>query len=344
MDSRRRAGATLAAPGALLDLTQVLRPGFPVFQALEALALERAASGRPITGAGVGVSARDGRIEIAALQPEPDIPLGILQLLPVAVCGPVEAIRVLGEEMEYRFLEKGQISAHSARWLESAFGIAVQHARFMTLTDLNAMFKLQLEHFGLLPLWELIDAGLGRRSTPLEVSGGDGQVFEWRDGVVRTAFQTFDHWAGTGLGRGVESARGQLAGGYAEWTRQLRQYLTTLTAHCIPVRFHLPDVPGEDLEGTWFVQAGGEAPPHSATVTEHSFAELGTVCVTTVRDGRLAHHYPLTASGLNAIHSAIREQGLGGGAVAYPGSIVYDPGRRSLMPDRDEPAARRSDT
>jgi hypothetical protein len=94
------------------------------------------------------------------LQPLPDIPLGLLQLLPVVVNGPPELVEELGQAMEYRFLEEGQVSAHSASWLETAFGISINHARMMTLTDLNAMLRMQLDHFGFLPLWELLDAAL----------------------------------------------------------------------------------------------------------------------------------------------------------------------------------------
>ncbi|MEJ8567111.1 hypothetical protein [Elongatibacter sediminis] len=333
--------AGLAVSGALLDQTQILRPGYPAFQALERILHDRGA-GDP--RARLGAPARDGRIEPAALHPDPEIPPGILQLLPIIVSGRKDEIARLGEEMEHRFLEKGQLSPHTARWLEGAFDIATRHARFMTLTDLNAMFRLQLEHFGFLPLWELIDAALAGREEPLEVRTDGGQAYTWRDGVVTTEYQTFDHWAKTGPGSQVESARGKLAGGYAEWTRQLRQYLTTLSAHAIPVRFVLPGPNPAPVAGTYLTEDSSRPPPpHSATVTEHSFSDLGTVCVTVVRDGRQCNHYPLQASGLNHIHEDIRAEGLEG-AVAYPGSILYDAASRMLIPDRDEPTARSTTT
>jgi hypothetical protein len=324
----------LAAPGALLDQTQVLRPGYPAFRALESVARK---PGAGQAGARLGVAAENGRLTPGELQPLTDLPLGILQLLPVVVCGPGDSAAALGAEMEHRFLDTGQISAHTALWLERAFAIPVKHARFMTLTDLNAMFRLQLEHFGLLPLWELIDAALNDRGQEIEVRTGQGQVFTWREGAVHAEFQTFDYWACSGLGRQIESARGQLAGGYADWTRSTRQYLMTLSAHGIPVELHLPAEAGCRVEGTFFVETGRQPPPsHSAAVTEHSFGELGTVCITTVQQGRQEHHYPLAASGLNDIQSTLRERDLGDGAVAYPGSILYDPNSRTLVPDRDE--------
>jgi hypothetical protein len=245
--------------------------------------------------------------------------------------------------MEHRFFERGQLSAHTARWLESAFGIAARHARFMTLTDLNAMFRLQLEHFGFLPLWQLIDAALSRRDSPLEVHSGQGQAWAWREQSVHTVFQTFDYWARSGPGRQVESARGKLAGEYADWTREWRQYLATLAAHAVPVQLHWPGNPEQVLEGSWCMETPDRPPgAHCAAVTEHSFGELGTVCITTVRDGSQANRYPLTAAGLNDIQRAIRRDGTGDGAIAYPGTLLYDPVTRTLVPDRDDPAPRRS--
>lgn len=321
-------GCRLAAPGALLDQTQILRPGYPAFRALEER-LMRQRSGH------AAVAATDGRIEPEALHPSPEIPLGILQLLPVVISGQADTVEGIGREMEHRFLEQGQVSAHTAQWLDSAFRIASRHARFMTLTDLNAMFRLQLEHFGFLSLWQLIDAALEGRPEPLQVSATDGHVFTWKDGAVNTDFETFDYWASVGLGRRVEGARGKLAGGYADWTRQLRQYLTTLEAHTIPVRLSLARDNGRILEGNHFTERSEHPPPaHSAVITEHSFAELGTVCVTTVRGGAQYHHYPLRPTGLNDIQQAVRNDALGDGVVAYPGSILYDAGLRALIPER----------
>lgn len=330
----------LAAAGSLLDQTQLLRPGYPAFSALERAASDPLQA-RP--GGRTGISARDDRIEPAALHPEPGIPLGVLQLLPVIACGPARIVTELGATMEHRFLEQGQVSAHSARWLESAFRIALRHARYMTLTDLLAMFRLQLEHFGYLPLWMLIDAALSDRNEPLEVRSSLGQVYRWQDRAVSTEFQTLDYWAQSGLGCREESARGQLAGGYADWTRELRQYLATLSAHAIALRFHLPGQPGQPLPGTYFAEAVPKPPPpHSAAVTEHSFSSLGTVCITTVHDGCQSNFYPLAPAGLNDIHRALRAAGTG--TIAYPGTLLYDPASRTLVPDRDEPPARNAPT
>lgn len=323
---------SLVAAGALFDQTQILRPAYPVFAALNS-ALQHGGlnPGAEHRSRLLSIGVDDGRMPLPELQPEEDIPLGILQVLPMVLTGPAAEIEALGQEMEHCFLERGQLSAHSAKWLESAFGIRINHARFMTLTDLRAMFRLQLEHFGFLPLWELIDAALEQSKTTHSAQAGTGPVFSWQDGAVHVEYQSFDFWAQQGSGKALDPYRGKLAGAYADWTRQLRQYLSTLRAHGIKVVIHPAGHPGHVIAGQYFVQQSAQSSQDSdASVTEHSFADLGTVCISHSHDGILEHYYPLLPQGINDIHAAIRKTGLAEGTVAFPGSILYDEKSRCL--------------
>ena len=334
---------SLLAVGAVFDQVQVLRPGFPVLRALEALAADEpraGAEGGRFRAGLVSVGSRNGSLPAADLVPRDDIPLGSMQLLPVVLHGPTARVRELGQAMEYRFLEEGQLSAHSAAWLEQAFDIGIRHARFMTLTDLNAMLRMQLEHFGFLPLWELLDGALHDPDAVLAVAGATGQRFELRGASVYAEFQSFDYWAGHGAGATRSAARQQLASEYADWTRELRQYVTTLAAHGLPVRFHLPGR-SDPLPGSWLQEPAVKAPrPHDAAVTEHSFGDLGTIAVTVVADGRCDHFYPLTAQGLNDIHEHLRNRIPEKHTVAFPGTLLYDERERCLLPDSYRPGPR----
>jgi hypothetical protein len=329
---------SLIAAGALFDQTQVLRPSYPVFNALESASTSnRMDRFEPRL---VSIAEQNGLMPNKDLQPLSDIPLGLLQLLPVVVQGPADLISELGQLMEFRFLEEGQISAHSAAWMESAFSISVNHARFMTLTDLNAMLKLQLEHFGFLPMWELLDAALNVQTGPLAVMSDGGQAYEWKNGVVWTCFQTFDRWSNSGSGANVEAARQGLAAAYGDWTRETRQYLTTLGAHGLDVRFKLPgsDTP---VQGTFLIEPGlSSSIDGDSIITEHSYAELGTIAVTASSEGKINHYYPLNPKGLNDIHAHIRETVPGVHTVAFPGTILYDEKTRCLVPDSGQSKTR----
>lgn len=323
---------SLIAPGAIYDQTQILRPSYPVFRALEASSVaQRAEDFRPGM---VSIAAKDGVMPVDDLQPISDIPLGLLQLLPLVIHGPESEVAELGQSMEYRFMEEGQLSAHSAKWLEAALGVSINHGRFMTLTDLNAMLRMQLEHFGFLPMWELMDAALNDGGTDMSVTAESGTRFEWRDGAVHTRFETFDFWANQGQGQGMAATRLMLAENYGDWTREIRQYLTTLAAHGIELVFHLPDKPDEVLTGSFLVEISASEPAADATtVTEHSYNEMGTIAVSLVKDQRMINYYPLKPLGLNDIHHAIRDQVPHGHTVAYPGTILYNEATRRLAPE-----------
>ena len=324
---------SLIASGALFDQTQLLRPAYPIFKALESASLaERTEKFQPGL---VSIGSENGKMPLEDLQPQEDIPLGLLQLIPLVVHGPDTEVQELGQSMEYRFLEEGQLSAHSVNWMETAFGVSINHARFMTLTDLNALLHLQLDHFGFLPLWELLDAALNKRKEPLEVESKSGISYSWHEGAVHAEFETFDHWAGSGSGSELASLDQVLADGYGDWTREIRQYLTTLNAHGVEMVFHRGDN-SEPLDGNFFVEQSTLIPDRKATtVTEHSFRELGTIAVSLVIEGKLQNYYPLSPTGLNDIHGAIRERVPGGNTVAFPGTILHDTPTRCLKADSD---------
>jgi hypothetical protein len=269
----------------------------------------------------------------ADLQPLDDMPLGPMQILPVVVQGPREHMAGLAEAMEYRFLEQGQLSAHSANWLQSAFDVTLRHAQLMTLTDLNALLRMQLEHHGFLALWELLDAALSAAGEPMAVTTSGGQLWEWRNGAAHTVFETFDHWANEGSGSQLPAARLALAEGYAGWTRELRQYLTTLRAHAVEVQLHLPGQDQAAAETFFRESSDAAAEPDACAVTEHGFADLGTIAITLVRDGRIENLYPLRPRGLNDVHAFLRDLVPGGQTVAFPRTILYDQETRRLKPE-----------
>lgn len=323
---------TLTMAGALFDQTQVLRPGLPVYGALETLQ-QSGNPGSDFQPRLLSIGASKGRMPLEDLQPYDDIPLGLLQILPLVLSGPEEYVDDIALAMEHRFLEQGQLSAHSAKGLESQFQVSVNHARFMTFTDLNALLHLQLEHYGFLPLWELLDAAINRQSSTLEVSTPEGPGFKWQDGAVHSFFESFDWWAQYGEGVDNSAEDQHLQSDYAEWTRTYRRYLTMLSAHGVKVCQHLPGLEDTELTDSFLVEESTVTPkPLVAPVTEHSSDGLGIVAVTVVSGARQMNFYPLQASGLNDLHRFIHEQGYAGD-VAYPGRICYDEGTRQLVAD-----------
>jgi hypothetical protein len=323
---------TLTMAGALFDQTQLLSPGMLVYQALETLQ-GSSNPGDDFQPRLLSIGARKGHMPLDELQPSEHIPLGLLQVLPVLVSCPAEDMLTLANEMEHRFLEQGQLSAHSAKGLESQFGISLNHARFMTITDLNALLRLQLEHYGFLPLWELLDCAIHSPQKVLQVTTAEGLNFEWRDGAVHSFFESFDWWARHGGGADEPTSGQQLQTAYADWTREYRRYLTMLTAHGVKVRQHLPGMDDAVLGDTFLLEESTVQPQQdAATVTEHHADDLGTVAVTVVSGNRQINFYPLLSDGLNDLHRFIRKQGFGGD-VAFSSNIIYDMTTRQLIAD-----------
>jgi hypothetical protein len=323
---------TLSMAGGLYDQTQVLRPNLPVFSALETLQ-QSSNPGSDFHPRLLSVGASEGQMPLPDLQPFEQIPLGLLQILPLLLTGPPELLDVLNNEMEHLFLEHGQLSAHSAKGLETHFQITVNHARFMTITDLTAMLRIQLEHHGFLPLWKLLDAAMTPPRDELVVRTPTGHTFKWKDGAVHSVFESFDWWAKFGGGAEIPSTDRQLQTAYADWTREFRRYLTMLNAHGVRVRQYLPGLEDAELEDSFFLEESTAVPSASAAkVTEHSTNDLGAVAVTVVSGNRQMNFYPLLAHGLNDLHEFIRKQGLSGD-VAFPGIICYDEITRQLSAD-----------
>lgn len=322
----------LSMAGALFDQTQVLRPHLPVYTALETLQ-QSSNPGADFQPRLLSIGVSEGQMPLHELQPFEKIPLGLLQILPLLITGPAQFVSELSAEMEHRFLEQGQVSAHSAKALESQFQISVNHARFMTITDLNALLRMQLEHYGFLPLWELLDAAMTPPSGALVVSARNGLRFKWEAGTVHGFFETFDWWAQYGGGADMPASDQQLQEAYVNWTREYRRYLTMLTAHGVSVSQHLPGLEDAVLTDSFLLEESKKTPEASAApVTAHSADDLGTVAVTVVSGERQMNFYPLKASGLNDIHQFIRDHGYSGD-VAYPGRLCYDEDSRQLIAD-----------
>ena len=320
---------TVTVAASLYDQTQVLRPGFPIFEVLKTYAGNQ---GGPRL---LSVGAADGKMPDPRLQPDSDIPPSVLQLAPILISGEKEIIDELSALMEHLFIERGQLSANTAMWLQQAFDIKLIHGRFMTLLDLTAMLHLQLDSFHFSPMWELLECALFRADQSLAVETPEGNHFHYSNGAVYSPFYSFDEWAAVGAGSTVDSGKHLLGQGYADWTRVQRQYLLTLRSHDLDVKQHLPGQEDQPIAERFMVEVKPGPGPGDISITEHMAGELGTVAITTVRDGKQFNYYPLTPAGLNDIHALLRDTLGSSAALSFPGYICYDEETRSLSHDPD---------
>ncbi len=236
------AGLDLGLAAASFDPVELLRPGWRLHRELSQL-VARAPVGAPDADARAMASARViafGARDDAmppALAPDPAYADGAFRLLPFVLRGDAAAMAEVGERLEQVLLDAGMAGAATALCAQSAFGVAIEHARYLTLHDLAAMMAMQYGHAGLASAWPLVEsallspdavAWLDAPPEPLvRVQGGAAQVALLDESVWRTG-----GWAPTGVD---DPAR--LARGFDRFQMRQRQLAALLEAHGIAVSY-----------------------------------------------------------------------------------------------------------
>ena len=231
----------LAVVAGLFDPAELLRPNFPRHAALETLA-ERApgAAGGRLIAFGAGA---EGLPE--ALAPQPDLAGGPLRVLPFLLRGPAAQVEAVGRAFEERLLDTGMANAGTALATQSAFGLRIEHMRYLTLHDLMAMMAMQYEHAGLGALWPMIEAALFGDDEELWLDAPPEPLVRYADGAARIALIDADAWAlGGFVPPGIDPGRAgaeKMEWLFERFEARQRQIAAVLGAHGVEVTFdHCP--------------------------------------------------------------------------------------------------------
>ena len=151
----------LVTVGAHFDPIELLRPGWPLHRELDELAARAPRDPAAPLDAGrvIAFGAHEQQLP-GALSPSADYVGGPLRLVPFVLSGSAEVIARVGDTFERDLLERGMAGADTALAAQDAFGLAVEHARYLTVHDLAAMMAMQYEHAGLAALWPLLETAL----------------------------------------------------------------------------------------------------------------------------------------------------------------------------------------
>lgn len=226
-----------AFAAALFDPAELLRPGWPVHAALVGIA-EVAPGARG--GRVIAVGAHEGQMPSAALQPDARLEGGLLRLLPFALLGPADQVAAVGRQMEEALLETGMAQAHTALAAQDGFGLALEHARFLSLHDLCALTAAQYQHAGLEAIWRLIEAALLAPESEEWYADEHGVQALFHAGQVRVADFSASAW------NHRDGAEAPDPEAYTRHRRAQRQLLAILGAHGIAVE-QVPVAAGEDV-------------------------------------------------------------------------------------------------
>lgn len=347
------AEAGLVLPAALYDLTELLRPGLPMAEAL--LDIYRGAlRGGPFAPQLLALGTAGGRFPVPAIAPARRPGSGPLLAIPFALVAPGPVLDPLRRQLESVLLEKGGASLATDRTLRQLLAVEPVHLSYATFHDLSALLKVQLEHAGFGPLWALLEAALYRPDEPVREALPAGNRFLGLHGRVWTPITGFDAWAAR-----HPEAEGGAEAGYARWSRQQRQYMAGLEAHgieVIPVA-ERPGVDAEDVEvalgvaqsaalpdPVWYTETVGEEKPGEPAIvslTEQATPELGPIAYTVLiqaTDGdvlTLRHDYPLSPEAIPRIRDHWQHHANDHGArfhLERPGQLVTTGNPPRLMP------------
>lgn len=333
---------------ALYDLPEVLQPGFPCVDAVSSVYRD-AMPETGFTPSVLAIGGRGGRFPIPSIAPLRQPGAGPLLALPVVFVAPPEMIDRVAPALEERLLHRGQAGLDTMRLIQDGFGVEPVNLTFATFNDLCALLKVQLDHGGFAPLWNLIEAALFQRGGLVRERLETGNRFLLSGGRVHSPFPTLAEWLSGPLGDGPPTLEGYLA-----WLRAQRQYDAGLGAHGIPVVHERPapdDTPGAvrtsadpalvdpEVRSVAAMQPRPEGTPVRLILLEHGTAELGPIAYSlAVLDGQerpleITHHYPLKAQAMRRIEREARERAESLGLdleMRRPGQVTLNEGGTDL--------------
>lgn len=229
------ASLDLVLVAAHYDPVELLRPGWPLHQALAQLAAR--APRDAVAGGGARViafGAHAGELP-GTLPPSSDDVGGAMRLVPFLLQGEPALAAQVREAFERDLLETGMAGAATALLAQERFGVQVEHARYLTLHDLVAMTALQYEHAGLAPLWPLLEAALLAPGRDAWLDAPPEPLAHYTDGEARIAMFSPAAWHA----RYAPGLQGDapLQRGFARFQARQRQFAAVLQAHAVPVTF-----------------------------------------------------------------------------------------------------------
>jgi len=213
------------------DPAELLRPGWPLHGELSQLA-----SRAPGRGGGrlIAFGTHEGTLP-GTLAPAPALSEGPLRLVPFVLSGEAADVAAVSQALEALLLETGMAGAGTALLAQEAFGLSVEHARYLTIHDLCAITAMQYDHAGLAGLWPIVETALLAPAREAWLDSPPEPLLRYADGEVRIAMLSPDAWRRR-YAPGQDE-RDRLALGFRHFEARQRQFAALLQAHAIPVTF-----------------------------------------------------------------------------------------------------------
>jgi hypothetical protein len=222
---------------AAYDPVELLRPGWPLHRELDRLVAQAPGAGLPRV---IAFADREGRLP-GQLLPDAGFGGGALRVLPWVLRGPRTQAQTLAERFESVLLETGMAEAGTALAAQEAFGVAVEHARHLTLHDLAAMMAMQYEHAGLGSAWPVLETALMAPAEECWLDASPEPLLRYANGEARIALFDDESWLSSGFAPDRTRDETRLQRDFDRFQMRQRQLAALFEAHGIPVLFeHCP--------------------------------------------------------------------------------------------------------
>jgi hypothetical protein len=287
-------GALLVVAGSLLEPAELLRPGWPAWEALSDLARpvirEHGASGQLLA-----IGAHAGRLPDARLRPPEHPPAGQFLAIPILLISE-QAIDGLRSRLEEKLFESGGVHPPTKAALAGATAIDVVHGQLLTLADLIALEHVQMDTAGLGGFWPVVEQVLLEPANAVQFDLPAGLEADWNPdrGTVKLRFVSLDQM-------------GASADDYALWVRAFRSLCALLDAHGID--WQVSTDLELDASGGHVTETLG-ASDVGAVLTEHSHPDCGLIAWSLIDHGRQHNLYPLSSAGMQSLIQQFRSRGL----------------------------------
>lgn len=270
----------LVVGGALLEPAELIRPGYPAWQGLEELS-ENSLRRDGFEPQIMAIGAFSGRMPHEKLQPPGNPPGGQFIALPLLLVCDEQTAGVIESALERDLFESGSIDPPARAVLEQSVGMESVHGQLLTVNDLLALQRVQLDSAGLGGFWPAVEHILLQPEVDFRPDLPGGLKADWTPGAQRfeIRFESFDQ------------ATGKIDD-YALWLRAFRMLTALLETHGIDWHPVSREPVAPDQEGKVLVENAGRC-DQADSLTVHHHPDLGLVCWSLVEQGRLKHLYPL---------------------------------------------------
>jgi hypothetical protein len=222
---------------AAYDPVEMLRPGWPLHRELDRLVAQAPGAGLPRI---IAFADREGRLP-EQLLPHAEFGGGAFRVLPWVLRGPRAQAARLNEHFENVLLDTGMAEAGTALAAQAAFGVAIEHARHLTLHDLAAMMAMQYEHAGLGSAWPLLETALMAPAEECWLDAPPEPLVRYAGGEARFALFDDESWLAAGFAPDRSRDAEKLDRDFDRFQMRQRQLAALFEAHGIATLFeHCP--------------------------------------------------------------------------------------------------------